>query len=92
MENIYLEIFGYIGSLIILSSMLMTSMVKLRIVNVTGSVINTVYAIFIGAWPIVFLNISMITINIVQIIREKFPKQKAMQPSADGEIEKAAEH
>ena len=34
-----LELFGYLGSLLILVSMLMTSVVKLRIINLIGSAI-----------------------------------------------------
>ena len=33
------EIIGYLGSALVLVSMLMTSVIKLRIINLTGSVI-----------------------------------------------------
>ena len=67
--DIYLEIFGYIGSALILLSMMMTSVEKLRWFNISGSVISMIYGALTGAWPVVFLNVGTISINVVQIIR-----------------------
>ena len=67
--DIFLEIFGYIGSALILLSMMMTSVEKLRWFNISGSVISMIYGALTGAWPVVFLNVGTITINVVQIIR-----------------------
>ncbi len=65
----YLEVFGYIGTALVIVSMLMTSVVKLRVLNICGSVISTIYAIIGQAWPIVLLNVSLILINVIQLIR-----------------------
>lgn len=67
--NIYLEIFGYIGSALILLSMMMTSVEKLRWFNVSGSVISMIYGALCGTWPVVFLNAGIIIINLVQLVR-----------------------
>lgn len=67
--NIYLEIFGYIGTALVLVSMMMTNINKLRIINIAGSVISMLYSIFVGAYPVVFLNLGMIIINVIQLIR-----------------------
>lgn len=67
--DIFLEIFGYIGSGLILLSMMMTSVEKLRWFNISGSVISMIYGAIMGTWPVVFLNVGTISINIVQIIR-----------------------
>lgn len=67
--DIFLEIFGYIGSGLILLSMMMTSVEKLRWFNISGSVISMIYAALMGTWPVVFLNVGTISINVVQIIR-----------------------
>lgn len=69
MLNIFLEIFGYIGSGLILLSMMMTSVEKLRWFNISGSVISMIYGAVMGTWPVVFLNVGTISINVVQIIR-----------------------
>lgn len=67
--NLYLEIFGYIGTALVLLSMMMTSVVKLRVYNTIGSVISMIYAFLSGAWPVVFLNLGLILINLWQLLR-----------------------
>ena len=79
--NIYLEIFGYIGTALVLSSMLMTSINKLRILNIAGSVVSMFYSVIVNAWPVVFLNAGMITINIIQLIRAYRQKETAKSDS-----------
>ena len=69
MLRIFLEVFGYIGSGLILLSMMMTSVEKLRWFNISGSVISMIYGVIMGTWPVVFLNVGTISINVVQIIR-----------------------
>ncbi len=68
--NIYLEIFGYLGTALVLTSMMMTSMKRLRILNMSGSVISTVYAIAMNAWPVAVLNMGLFLINTVQLYRQ----------------------
>lgn len=67
--NLYVEIFGYFGTALVIVSMLMTSIVRLRIVNICGSVISAIYATLGNAWPIVTLNLCLIGINLFQLIR-----------------------
>jgi len=69
--DIFIEIIGYIGTAIVLVSMLMTSITKLRIINMCGGALSTVYALITGAMPVVVLNVALITINTVQLIRER---------------------
>jgi hypothetical protein len=61
--EILLELFGYLGSTLVVVSMLMASVVKLRIFNMTGSVISATYALIIGSFPLALMNISLILIN-----------------------------
>ncbi len=67
--NIYLEIFGYCGTALVLFSMMMTSVVKLRWFNSAGSLISMIYAYFNNTWPVVLLNLGLLLINIVQLVR-----------------------
>lgn len=67
--NIYLEIFGYMGTAFIFLSMMMTSIHKLRFFNILGSVISAIYALFIHTMPVFFLNVGLVIINIVQLIK-----------------------
>ncbi len=68
--NIYLEIFGYIGTALVIISMMMTSLVKLRIFNMCGGLISLIYSVLICAWPVVVLNACLICINFVQTVRQ----------------------
>ena len=64
-----IEAVGYIGSLLVLVSFLMTSVVKLRVVNTIGSVIFTVYALIIKSYPTAVMNFVLILINIWFLIK-----------------------
>ena len=64
-----IEIIGYIGSALVLVSMLMTSVVKLRIINLTGSVIFAGYALAIKSYPTAVMNICLAGINIYHLYR-----------------------
>lgn len=67
--NVYLEIFGYLGTAFVLLSMMMTSINKLRFFNILGSAISAIYALFTHTMPVFFLNAGLIIINIVQLIK-----------------------
>ncbi len=68
--NIYLEIFGYIGTALVIISMMMTSVTKLRIINICGSVISATYSVFCNTWPIVIMNICLIIINSIHLYKD----------------------
>lgn len=74
--NIYLEVFGYIGTGLVLLSMMMTSVVKLRLINMAGSLISMIYAIICVTWPVVFLNLGLILINGTQLLRMRKNKNE----------------
>ncbi len=67
--DLFWEIFGYIGTGLVILSMLMVSVVKLRVINICGSVISMIYAIVSGTYPIVLLNAALVLINLIQLIR-----------------------
>ena len=67
--QIYLEIFGYVGTALVIISMLMTSVMYLRIFNLCGSIISMIYALITGGYPIAFLNFALIIINVIQLLR-----------------------
>ena len=67
--NLYLELFGYLGSAMVVVSMLMTSVVKLRVFNAIGSVISGTYALIIGSYPLALMNICLLTINLYNLVR-----------------------
>ena len=68
--NILLEIFGYIGTALIILSMTMKSISKLRILNLSGSIISVIYSVLISAWPTVILNVCLALINLYHLVKE----------------------
>lgn len=59
-----MEFIGYIASFIILVSLLMSSVKKLRWINLLGSATFTVYGFLIDSIPVALLNIGTMIINI----------------------------
>ncbi len=66
-SNMIIEMVGYFGSLLVVISMLMTSVMKLRVINTIGSTIFTVYALIIHSYPTAVMNMALIIINIINM-------------------------
>jgi len=64
-----IELFGYLGSALVVVSMLMASIVKLRIINTAGCIISGTYALIIGSYPLAIMNGCLIVINIYNLFR-----------------------
>jgi GNAT superfamily N-acetyltransferase len=64
-----LEYIGYLASAIILVSLLMSSVKKLRWINLFGSFTFVIYGILIEAYPVAVLNIATVAINIYYLIK-----------------------
>ena len=69
MNQLVLEIIGYIGSALVLVSFLMTTVIKLRIVNSIGSVFCILYGFLIHAYPTVLMNVCLLLINCYYLIK-----------------------
>lgn len=67
--KIILEAVGYIGTALVILSMMMTSVLRLRVVNMAGSAISAFYALAVGAYPVVILNAALIIVNSVKIVQ-----------------------
>ena len=62
-----LEWIGYLASLIVLISLLMRSVKKLRWVNLAGSLLFSFYGFMIGAIPVGVMNAGIVVINVVYL-------------------------
>lgn len=67
--SLTLQLLGYTASILIVISMLMRSIVRLRVINMTGAALFSVYGFLIGAYPVGILNLLTTTINVVQLVR-----------------------
>ena len=68
-EGFMLEYIGYLASVIVLVSLLMSSVKKLRWINLFGSLTFVIYGLLIKAYPIAILNIGTVGINIYYLIK-----------------------
>lgn len=64
-----IELIGYLGSALVVASMLMSSVVKLRIINTIGSGIFAAYALIIHSYPTALMNVCLVGINLYNLAR-----------------------
>jgi len=83
------EWFGYAASVVVAVSLMMSSIVKLRWFNLAGSMMFSVYGFLIGALPVGFLNLFIVSINVVYLVRMYREKDdfRIMDLSGDGEYQ-----
>ena len=74
-KEFIIEMVGYLGSLLVLVSFLMTSVVKLRIVNSVGSLIFMIYALIIKSYPTAVMNGALVIINLRFLLKSRNTEQ-----------------
>lgn len=62
-EQIY-EIIGYVASLLVAISLMMRSILRLRLINLAGSFLFMIYGILIQAYPVAVMNAFIVLINL----------------------------
>ena len=67
--SLALQLLGYAASVLIATSLLMRSIVRLRLINLAGALAFSLYGFLIGAYPVGILNLMTATINVVQLVR-----------------------
>ncbi len=70
-----IELYGYLGSVLVVVSMLMSSVVKLRVINIIGSIISGSYALIIHSFPLALMNGCLIVINLWNLRKLKVTDQ-----------------
>lgn len=63
------EMIGYLGSALVVVSMLMSSVVKLRVINTIGSGIFAAYALMIHSYPTALMNVCLVGINLYNLLK-----------------------
>ena len=64
------ELIGYLASALVVASLAMTSVVRLRTISLVGSVTFVVYGVLIGSIPIVITNAAIAVLNVYFLRRE----------------------
>lgn len=64
------ELVGYLASALVVASLAMTSVVRLRTISLAGSLTFVVYGMLIGSIPIIVTNASIAALNVWFLSRE----------------------
>lgn len=70
MSPVMIEVIGYVASALIVTSLAMTSVLKLRTISLLGSIAYVIYGVLLPAWPIVIANGIIAVLNVWNIYRE----------------------
>jgi len=68
-NQILWEVIGYAGSALVLVSLLMTSIVKLRVINAVGCIVFSTYAFVIHSIPTAVMNVALFVIDVFFLVR-----------------------
>lgn len=82
MMSAMIELIGYLASALVVLSLAMTSVVRLRIISLVGSITFVVYGVLIGSIPVIITNSAVALLNIWFLYKEFTKKNLAMVPIA----------
>ena len=74
-SHLFYELLGYVASGLVAVSLLMRSILRLRVLNLIGAVCFTIYGLLIAAYPVAAVNFIIILINLYYL-REMFGTQE----------------
>lgn len=69
MSSVALEVVGWIGSAILIISLLQSRLLRLRQLNLVASVLLVTYNLALGVWPMVAMNLAIVAINVWHLVR-----------------------
>lgn len=65
----WLEMVGYSGSILVAISLMMKSLLRLRLINLAGAAVFVIYGLLIGAYPVALLNGLIVGIDLYYLIQ-----------------------
>jgi hypothetical protein len=88
---VWLEIIGWLGSALLVWSLLQTRVLRLRVLNLIGSIVLVVYNAVAHVWPMFALNLVLAGINAYQLRRMVIDRHDAgaydvVEVEADGDL------
>jgi hypothetical protein len=63
-SSLTFEIIGYVASVLVAISLTMRSVLKLRVINLFGAAVFTLYGLLIGAYPVAVMNLFIVLIDL----------------------------
>ena len=86
-KSFYLQLFGYGASALIAVSLMMSSVKRLRIINLCGASAFATYGLLIHAYPVAVLNSIVVCVNIFHLRRmlraQEFYQLLEVRPHSD---------
>jgi len=70
----YVEIIGYVGSVLVAVSLTMKNIYYLRIINLIGALAFSIYGFFVGAIPVLVVNAFIAVVDLYYIMESKKKK------------------
>ena len=67
--QVALEAVGWIGSAVVVWSMMQQRILRLRVYNLVGCVIQVAYNGVLGVWPVVALNVVLAVVQVINLTR-----------------------
>lgn len=64
------ELIGYVASILVVTSLAMTSVVKLRFISLAGSIAYVIYGLMLPAIPVVLANAIIAVLNVWYLTKE----------------------
>lgn len=77
MDGWWLEALGWLGSAVIVWSLIQTQLSRLRVFNLVGTILLVGYNLVLAIWPMVGLNVVLAAINIWYLVRSRRDKHDA---------------
>lgn len=86
-KHFYIELIGYVASVLIAISMMLSSILRLRLINLAGAAAFAVYGLLIGAFPVAILNGLIVIVNAHYLLRMMRAKEYfhllSLRPDSD---------
>ena len=80
--DVWIEVFGWIGSGLLIVSLLQGKMLRLRVINSIASAMLVFYNVLVETWPMVAMNAAVIVINAWHIWKITRERRAALAPEA----------
>jgi len=63
------ELIGYLGSILVAVSLMMKSLLRLRVINLVGALFFTMYGALLGAYPVAVLNGLIVCVDLYYLFQ-----------------------
>ena len=66
----WVEVVGWAGATLVVTSLALTSVVRIRLLCLLGGLAFTAYGVLVGAWPVAAANAAVAALSLLHLVRE----------------------